>query len=89
MVPFLVYVTFHELNMLFGAGELHRLFFRWRSSEAKLTRRRRVRLLSQLNRLTESNPIERISERGSAAHAELVHILQELASSHAAVKERR
>src|SRR5262249_11779917 len=36
MVLFLVYVTAHELNTLFGDGELCRLFFRWRSSEAKL-----------------------------------------------------
>jgi hypothetical protein len=80
MVLFLVYVTMHELNMLFGDGELYRLFFRWRSSEAKLTRRRRVRLLIRLNRLTESNSVEAISERGSPAHTELVGILRELAS---------
>ena len=80
MVLFLVYVTIHELNMLFGDGELYRLFFRWRSSEAKLTRRQRIRLLARLNRLTEANPVEAISERGSLAHAELVDILRELAS---------
>jgi hypothetical protein len=80
MVLFLVYVTIHELNMLFGDGELYRLFFRWRSSEAKLTRRWRVRLLIRLNRLTEANPIEAICERGSPASAELVDILRELAS---------
>src|SRR5262249_7885740 len=39
MVLFLIYVTIHELNGLFGDGELYRLFFRWRSSQAKLTRR--------------------------------------------------
>jgi hypothetical protein len=43
--------------MLIGDGELYRLFFRWRSSEAKLTRRQRIRLLTRLNRLTEANPI--------------------------------
>jgi len=43
MVLFLVYVTTYELNMLIGDGELYRLFFRWRSSEAKLTRRQRIR----------------------------------------------
>ena len=80
MVLFLVYVTMHELNMLFGDGELYRLFFRWRSSEAKLTRRRRIRLLVRLNRLTEANSIEAISEKGSPAHSELVDILRELAS---------
>jgi hypothetical protein len=37
MVLFLVYVTAHELNALFGDGELPRLFLRWHSSEAKLT----------------------------------------------------
>ena len=80
MVLFLVYVTTHELNMLIGDGELYRLFFRWRSSEAKLTRRQRIRLLARLNRLTEANPIEAFSERGSSAHSELVEILHQLAS---------
>jgi len=60
MVLFLVYVTVHELNELFGNGELFRLFFRWRSSEAKLTRRRRARLLVRLNRLTETNSVEKL-----------------------------
>ena len=80
MVLFLVYVTTHELNMLIGDGELYRLFFRWRASEAKLTRRQRIRLLARLNRLTEANSVEAISERGSLAHAELVDILRKLAS---------
>jgi hypothetical protein len=80
MVLLLVYVTIHELNMLFGDGELYRLFFRWHSSEAKLTRRRRIRLLTKLNRLTEVHPIEVFSERGSPVHAELIEILRELAS---------
>src|SRR5215207_5649435 len=84
MVLFLVYVTIHELNELFGDGELYRLFFRWRSSEAKLTRRQRVRLLTRLNRLTEANPIEAFSERTSPAHKELVAILHDLASPPAA-----
>jgi hypothetical protein len=80
MVLFLAYVTIHELNQLFGDGELYRLFFRWRSSEAKLTRRQRIRLLTRLNRLTEANPIEAFSDRTSPVHAELVAILHELAS---------
>ena len=80
MVLFLAYVTIHELNQLFGDGELYRLFFRWRSSEAKLTRRQRIRLLTRLNRLTEANPIEAFSDRTSPVHAELVTILHELAS---------
>src|SRR6476646_11488601 len=80
MVLFLVYVTIHELNALFGDGELYRLFFRWSSSEAKLTRRQRIRLLTRLNQITKSNPIEAFSERGSPAHAELVDVLRQLAS---------
>ena len=84
MVLFLVYVTIHELNELFGDGELYRLFFRWRSSEAKLTRRQRIRLLTRLNRLTEANPIEAFSDRTSPAHTELVAILHQLASPPAA-----
>jgi len=88
MVLFLIYVTIHDLNMLFGDGELYRLFFRWRSSEAKLTRRRRIRLLTKLNRLTEANPIEAFSERGSPVHGELVGILRDLASPPAASTAR-
>ena len=84
MVLFLVYVTIHELNALFGDGELYRLFFRWRSSEAKLTRRQRIRLLTRLNRLTEANPIEAFSDRTSPVHTELVAILHQLASPPAA-----
>ena len=80
MVLFLVYVTAHELNTLFGDGELPRLFLRWHSSEAKLTRRQRIRLLTRLNRLTEANPVEVISERGSPANIELVGILHQLAA---------
>jgi hypothetical protein len=80
MVLFLVYVTAHELNTLFGDGELPRLFLRWHSSEAKLTRRQRIRLLTRLNRLTEANPVEVISEQGSPAHIEMVGILRELAA---------
>src|SRR6476646_7381804 len=34
MVLFLAYVTVHELNILFGDGELFRVFFRWSSSDA-------------------------------------------------------
>jgi len=80
MVLFLVYVTARELNALFGDGELPRVFLRWHSSETKLTRRQRIRLLSRLNRLTEANPVEVISESGSPAHTELVGILRQLAT---------
>jgi hypothetical protein len=80
MVLFLVYVTAHELDTLFGDGELPRLFLRWHSSEAKLTRRQRIRLLTRLNRLTEANPVEVIGEKGSSANIEMIGILRELAA---------
>ena len=80
MVLFLVYVTAHELNTLFGDGELPRLFLRWHSSEAKLTRRQRIRLLTRLNQLTKAVPIDVIIEKGSTAHTELVGILSQLAA---------
>jgi hypothetical protein len=81
MVLFLVYVTAHELNVLFGYGELYRLFFRWRSTEAKLTRRERIRLLVRLNRLTEANSVfEVIADRSTPEHQELKAILHKLAS---------
>src|SRR4029453_1607927 len=84
MVLFLVYVTIHELNGLFGDGELYRLFFCWRSSQAKLTRRLRIRLLTRLSRLTEANTIEAFSDPRSAAHAELIEIIPGLAPPPAA-----
>jgi hypothetical protein len=88
MVLFLAYVTIHELDLLFGDGELFRVFFRWRSSDAKLTRRQRIRLLTRLNRLTETTPIDAFSERTSPAHAELVEILHRLASPPVATSVR-
>jgi hypothetical protein len=80
MVLFLVYVTIHELNQLFGHGELYRLFFRWTSSQAKLSRRERVRLLARLSRLIEANSIEALSTPRTAAHGELVAIIRALAA---------
>jgi hypothetical protein len=79
MVLFLVYVTAHELNTLFGDGELPRLFLRWHSSEAKLTRRQRIRLLARLNRLTKENSVDVIMQQDSPARVELVGILRQLA----------
>jgi len=88
MVLFLVYVTIHELNRLFGDGELYRLFFRWRSSQAKLTRRQRIRLLTRLSRLTEANAIDVFRDPGTAAHAELIAIVRALAAPPAVVSGR-
>jgi hypothetical protein len=63
MVLFLLYVTIHEVNTLFGDGELYRL----------------------LNRLTEANWAEAISERGSPPNTKVVAILHELSSPNRAL----
>ena len=88
MVLFMIYVTIHELNTLFGDGELARVFLRWRSSQAKLTRRQRIRLLTQLSRLTEAHDIAEFKDASTPAHAELVAIVTRLASPAAGLVTR-
>jgi len=80
MVLFMLYVTISELNTLFGDGELPRLFFRWRSSEAKLTRRQRIRLLARLSHLTDKHDIAEFKDASTPVHAELVDIVTQLAT---------
>ena len=79
MVLFLIYVTIHELNTLFGDGELARIFLRWRSTQTKLTRRQRIRLLTRLARLTEAYDVAEFRNASTPAHAELVEIITQLA----------
>ena len=81
MVLFMLYVAVHELNNLFGDGELRRVVFHWYSTGAKLQRRKRIRLLTRLNRLTKSNSITDIRQPGSLANEELTSILEELTQS--------
>jgi len=81
MVLFLVYVAIYEPNRLIGDGELYRLFFGWRSSQAKLTRRQHIRLLTRLSRLTKTNFIETFRDPRSAPHAALVRMIRGLAAS--------
>jgi len=88
MVLFMIYVTIHELNTLFGDGELLRVFFRWRSSQAKLTRRQRIRLLTRLSRLTEAHDVAEFKDAATPAHAELVEIVTRLATPPAGVPVR-
>jgi hypothetical protein len=88
MILFLIYVTIHELNALFGYGELPRLFFRWRSSEAKLTRRQRIRLLARLSRLTEAHDLAEFRDSSTPAHAELVRIVTVLATPQSGAEAR-
>jgi uncharacterized membrane protein YhdT len=80
MVLFMIYVTIHELNTLFGDGEIARVFLRWRSSEAKLTRRQRIRLLTRLARLTEAHDVAEFKDASTPAHGELVEIVTQLAA---------
>jgi hypothetical protein len=80
-VLFLIYVSAHELNELFGDGELFRVLFRRRSSALKEARRARIRLLTRLSRLTEAHPIAVLEDRASPAHSELVAILRSLAQT--------
>ena len=79
MVLFMIYVTIHELNTLFGDGELARIFLRWRSTQTKLTRRQRIRLLTRLARLTEAHDVSEFRNASTPAHAELVEIITLLA----------
>jgi hypothetical protein len=78
-VLFLVYTTASELNVLFGNGELIKIFFTRRSSELKLTRRQRIRTLVKLSRLTEAHTVDELRDRNTAAHAEFIGLIRGLA----------
>jgi len=78
-VLFFVYTSGTELNRLFGYGMLAKLFFRYRNSEYKLTRRQRIRTLVQLSRVTQRHSINELEDPSSAAHREMVWLLKILA----------
>lgn len=79
-VLFLIYTAFNELNELFGQGELYKILFKRRSSEIKLSRRQRMRALVRLNDLTIAHGVAELRDPGSAAHAEMIGLLQGLAT---------
>jgi hypothetical protein len=79
MVLFLIYVTAAEVSHLFGRGELRRLFFTSRRSELQLDRRQRIRELLDLSRLADEHSMTDLSDPGSAAHRQVIEILQRLA----------
>jgi hypothetical protein len=85
-VLFLIYVAAHELNELFGDGELLRILFLRRSSTLKETRRGRIRLLTRLSRLTKAKPIAVLEDPASPEHSELVAILRDLVQTDPAQK---
>ena len=81
LVLFLIYVTATELNHLFGHGELRRIFFTHRSSELQLNRRQRIRELVRLSKLADTHTLAEFRDPASAAHNQLVDIVQRLATS--------
>jgi hypothetical protein len=78
-VLFLIYVTFTELNLLFGEGELRHMLFNHRSAALIRGRRERTHSLLQLSGLTAGHTPEQLADRASPAHAELLRLLRNLA----------
>ena len=81
-VLFLIFVVADELNTLFGQGELYKIFFTWRSSQLKLTRRQRIRKLVELDRLTAAHGVAQVSDPNSAGHAEMIGLIKALTADH-------
>jgi hypothetical protein len=79
LVLFLIYVTASELNHLVGDGELWRLLFTHRPSELQLNRRQRIRELARLSRLADAHSVDEFRDPTTAAHRQLVEIVQRLA----------
>lgn len=79
LILFLVYTFITELNELFGDGELYRILFTWRSTDLKLTRRQRIRILTKLSRLTTAHTRDELRDPATRAHAEMLRLLRELA----------
>jgi hypothetical protein len=78
-VLFLIYVTASEFSQLFGHAEMRRLLFSYRPSELQLNRRQRARELMRLNRLADEHGVDEFRDPDSAAHCELVEIVERLA----------
>ncbi|WP_198373004.1 hypothetical protein [Roseomonas rosulenta] len=78
LVLFLVYVTADELNALFGAGELRRIFLTWAPPTFKRSRQQRMRALARIARLArEGDPAALVDEPGPRRE-ELRRLLDEL-----------
>jgi len=78
-VLFLVYVTASEFNRLFGHGELRRILFTYRPSELQLNRRQKIYELVRLGKLADAHSMDEFRDPTSAAHIQLVAILNRLA----------
>jgi hypothetical protein len=79
LMLFLIYVTATEFGRLFGPGEIERLFFTSRPSELQLNRRQRARELLRLSRLADAHSSDEFRDPASAAHRDLVEIVERLA----------
>ena len=79
LMLFLIYVTASELSQLLGPAEMRRLLFTYRPSELQLNRRQRARELMRLNRLADEHHVDEFRDIGSAAHHQLVEIVERLA----------
>jgi len=80
LVLFLIFVTASELNHLFGEGELWHLLVTSRPSELPLDRRQRIRELIRLSHLADTHSLDEFRDPSSAAHSELVGIVDRLAA---------
>src|SRR5215469_7517514 len=78
-VLFLVYMTAHEFNRLFGYGELARILFTYRPTELQLNRRERIHELVRLSKLADAHSVDEFHDPTSTAHTELVGIVRRLA----------
>jgi len=78
-VLFLVYMTAHEFNRLFGYGELGRILFTYRPSELQLNRRQKIYELVRLGKLADAHSMDEFRDSTTAAHLQLVDILGRLA----------
>ena len=58
---------------------MRRLLFAYRPSELQLNRRQRARELMRLNRLADEHEVDEFRNSGSAAHHQLVEIIERLA----------
>src|SRR5262249_648155 len=78
-VLFLIYVTASEFTQLLGPAEMRRLLFAYRPAELQLNRRQRLRELLRLSRLADEHEVTAFRDPGSAAHHQLVEIVERLA----------
>ena len=79
LVLFLIYVTASEFTQLLGPAEMRKLLFAYRPSELQLNRRQRARELLRLSRLADEHQVAEFRDSGSAAHRQLVQIIERLA----------